>query len=511
MKLNVTIAVLLLALCAVGLSCSPSKAEIRRMVREEVATEVTKIEMRQRPGERGPQGPQGVPGSQGVRGPQGGEGPTGPVGLSGPQGIPGPQGAQGLRGFPGSGGQVGPQGPPGEQGERGPAGPQGQMGLQGSSGPSGPRGGASAAIETPTPTRTPAPVATRAPAATPTPRPTTTRTHLSIGVTYMLELINEARIQNGQPPVVLGDNNAAQIHADSLLENCGSGHWGRDGLKPYMRYALAGGYQANGENVSGLHYCYTAADRVLALSMRDRVTKTMTGLMNSLGHRATILRPSYSKVNIGLAWDTYNFRVVQMFEGDHIEFDQVPTIDASGVLKLSGRVSNGVQLIEPRDLSIGIFYDPPPTPLTRGQLSLTYCYGVGRPVTFLRHPPGKGRYYSKEVFNRKDSSKKCVDPSDMPNGTYPPVSGAESNARHERARAYVGPVPTVTLPWVTASTWRITPSNEEFTVEADLSDLLAQNGPGVYLIIVWAEDDKGKKLLVSQYPIFHGFDPPDRS
>ena len=33
-----------------------------------------------------------------------------------------------------------------------------------------------------------------------------------------------------------------------------------DGLKPYMRYSLAGGYQANGENGSGLNYCIKAGD-----------------------------------------------------------------------------------------------------------------------------------------------------------------------------------------------------------------------------------------------------------
>ena len=214
----------------------------------------------------------------------------------------------------------------------------------------------------------------------------------------MLELVNEARTQNGQAPVVLGDNNAAQLHADSLLENCGSGHWGLDGLKPYMRYALAGGYQASGENVSGLHYCNTAADRVVRTYIAEQVGKAMIGLMNSPGHRATILRPSYSKVNIGIAWDTYNFRVVQLFEGDYIEYAQVPTIDAAGVLKLSGRVSNGAGFPSPRDLSIGIFYDPPPEPLTRGQVSHTYCSNSGRLLTFLRRPCwGRASLYNQHI------------------------------------------------------------------------------------------------------------------
>jgi Collagen triple helix repeat (20 copies) len=64
-------------------------------------------------GAPGPQGPQGVPGQQGMPSPQGVPGPQGPQGvpgqqgMPGPQGVPGPQGAQGLQG---------PQGVPGPQG-----------------------------------------------------------------------------------------------------------------------------------------------------------------------------------------------------------------------------------------------------------------------------------------------------------------------------------------------------------------------------------------------------------
>ena len=72
---------------------------------------------------------------------------------------------------------------------------------------------------------------------------------------HMLELINQARSRAGVPPVVMGTNNVAQIQADQLLEDCVSSHWGTDGLKPYMRYSLAGGYQANGENFSGNNEC----------------------------------------------------------------------------------------------------------------------------------------------------------------------------------------------------------------------------------------------------------------
>ena len=78
----------------------------------------------------------------------------------------------------------------------------------------------------------------------------------------MLQLINEERVRAGVAPVVLGDNIAAQLHAESALENCFSSHWGIDGLKPYMRYSLAGGYQSNAENVSWAQLLHQSIRRV---------------------------------------------------------------------------------------------------------------------------------------------------------------------------------------------------------------------------------------------------------
>ena len=75
-----------------AVSCAPTEAEIRELVRAEVA----KIEI--------PTGEQGPPGLTGPRGYPGEPGPQGPKGEVGPRGAPGRQGemgAQGERGFPG--------------------------------------------------------------------------------------------------------------------------------------------------------------------------------------------------------------------------------------------------------------------------------------------------------------------------------------------------------------------------------------------------------------------------
>ncbi len=94
----------------------------------------------------------------------------------------------------------------------------------------------------------------------------------------MLELINAERKKAGLNSVTLGDNVVAQLHAEAALEKCFSGHWGVDGLKPYMRYSLAGGYQSNGENGSGLDYCIKASDGYRAnSSIRQETRETMDG------------------------------------------------------------------------------------------------------------------------------------------------------------------------------------------------------------------------------------------
>ena len=176
----------------------------------------------------------------------------------------------------------------------------------------------------------------------------------------MLELINEARVDNGLAPVVLGDNPAPQLHVESALENCFSSHWGIDGLKPYMRYSLNGGYQSNAENTSGGGYCIEESDGYPPIaSIKQEIRNAVAGWMDNPDHRSNILYPWYKKVSIGLAWDRYNFKAVQQFEGDYVEYDQLPAIE-HGALAVVGTAKNGVRFEEDQDLAVQIYFDPPP-------------------------------------------------------------------------------------------------------------------------------------------------------
>ena len=322
---------------------------------------------------------------------------------------------------------------------------------------------------------------------------------------YMLDLINEARAQAGVAPVALGDNAAPQLHVEAGLQNCYSAHWDLHGLKSYMRYSLSGGFQVNAENVSGNDYCITALDRIRAVTdMREYIRdKVMKGLLDSPGHRRTIVNPLYRKVSIGLAWDTYNVKVSQHFEGDFIDYDQLPSID-DGIVSMSGAVKNGVTLKDgdnSRDLGVVVYYDPPPHPLTAGQLARTYCVGLGRRVAELRKPlPPKTRYTSDDFTK---SYSPCPDPHDVPADAPPPSSRQEARSLWQAAKdaSDVNPSVTIAVQWVTASRWMV--GNVDFSVEADLRDILALHGKGVYTVVLWGNLN-GEREPISRYSIFHG-------
>ena len=360
----------------------------------------------------------------------------------------------------------------------------------------------------PKPTSTPRPTPTRRPENTPAPTPTpgpAAQSNLE-EKRYMLELINEERRKAGIPELTLGSNRAAQLHAEAALAGCFSSHWGMDGLKPYMRYTLAGGQQSNVENVSGLDYCVRESDGYRQNDTpRNEIGQAMTGLMNSPGHRRNILYPSHRKVNLGLAWDPYNFKTVQHFEGDHIEYSQMPAIN-NGVLSFAGRLRDGLQFREDRDLGVQVWYDRPPHRLTAGQLSRTYCYDNGRLLASLREPLSGGMYWPTDDFTISITT--CPSPYAIPANA--PAAKSADEAHTLWLEAYRAPDNSqqqeVKARWITASRW--TARGREFAVEANIQGLLQKHRKGIYTIMVWAPSAPGERVLVSQYSIFHRVTPP---
>ena len=367
-------------------------------------------------------------------------------------------------------------------------------------------------LTTPRPTPTGVLMPTTAPMTIQTPVPTATH-QPALAVSpdqrhieekrYMLSLINAERKKAGVGAVALGTNIAAQLHAESGLDNCFSSHWGVDGLKPYMRYSLAGGSQSNGENGSGLDYCIKAADGYAANSpIKREIDETMAGWMRSPGHRRNLLDPQHKKVNIGIAWDNYNTQMYQHFEGDYVEYNRLPSIE-NGVLSFSGKTRNGARFNA--DTGQQIYYDAPPHPLTRGQVARTYCYDSGQLVAGLRKPLTGGWRYDTHEFSRTYSP--CPSPYDVP--TDAPAARSHNEAHRLWQEAYNASQSrqpqSITVPWITAEKWDSVGAS--FAVRANISDILQKNGSGVYTVMLWGEVD-GEDTVISQYSIFHDTTPP---
>ena len=356
---------------------------------------------------------------------------------------------------------------------------------------------------TPTPTlRPPTPTPTVTP--TPTPVPDPELRHLE-EKQYMLELINAERRRAGLGTVTLGDNIAAQLHAESSLANCFSSHWGTDGLKPYMRYSLAGGYQSNAENGSGSDHCIRAGDGYRAnRSIRIEIGEVMQGLMDSPGHRRNILNKWHKKVNIGLAWDRYNFVAYQHFEGDYLEYDTLPSLE-NGILTLAGETKNGAGFRSRRDLGVTVFFDPPPHSLTRGQLARTYCYDNGLRVAGLRERLTDGSYWTTNQYTT--TMHICPNPYDVPASAPGPRSPDEALAfwREAYTKSSLMPSRPVMVPWIDAEKFEA--SGSSFSIKVDLRSIIRKHGDGVYTIMVWGKSG-GESLVISHYSIFYGGDPP---
>ncbi|MFC2004622.1 CAP domain-containing protein [Chloroflexota bacterium] len=264
---------------------------------------------------------------------------------------------------------------------------------------------------------------------------------------FSLELINEDRVDNGLDPVILGGNIASQNHAEENLTNVYSSHWGMDGSKPYMRYTLAGGVNYVNENVLGTGI--ESDDGAPSLrDPKEMLEQAQERLMDSHFHRANILYKWHKKVSLGIAYDDDNFHLLQHFEGDYIEFSEIPSI-SSTILSMIGKVTIGN--IE----QIALHYDPLPQSLSPEQLNAppyVSSYSLGGLIGNILPPLPPGSYYTDLAQND-----------------------------------------------VVAMTWD-TQTDGSFTVEADISPMLGE-GNGVYTVVVLVETG-GEFVPISNYSIF---------
>lgn len=221
---------------------------------------------------------------------------------------------------------------------------------------------------------------------------------------YALELINQDRADQNLAPVELAYNAAAQKHAQDMLDNNYVGHWGTDGLKPYMRYTAEGGYNYEQENSA-----YTSGNKKINPKTEIKALEyamVYDDAASNWGHRDNIWNKLHKKVSLGLAYDEYNLALVQQFEGEYLEFYQPPTLKGN-ILSLSGHFTlEGLTLN-----NAAITFDALPQPLSGAELAAGpyHSYGLGARVGQIFAPPPPGAQYSNLPANSVVAEKGLVE------------------------------------------------------------------------------------------------------
>ena len=193
---------------------------------------------------------------------------------------------------------------------------------------------------------------------------------------YALQLINEDRATVGAAPVVLGYNQAAQQHADSMLYYGYFSHFDTQGYKPYMRYTLLGGRGADFENIafyssSAGPYTSTSAEeqtiKNLEYSMMYHDNDSIGCYCNN-GHRVNILNTLHNVVSIGVAFNSGNLYFDEEFENEYLNLSVAATPRTASnpyYVTMEGTIAHSVKSPD----AIYIAYDPAPSAETPGQLS----------------------------------------------------------------------------------------------------------------------------------------------
>ena len=325
----------------------------------------------------------------------------------------------------------------------------------------------------------------------------------------MLQLTNEHRSIVGVQPVRLGSNTAAQLHAEAALQGCYSSHWDRWGLKPNHRYTLTGGTGADGENGRGSDYCITSGQGYRPIDdMHREVADAVQGWMASPGHRRNLLDPAHTILNVGIAHDRFNVVLFQHFSSDYVSYTTKPTIDSEGVLTLQGMVS-GATLSLGDTVNVQITYDPPPTPLTRGQLAYTYSLCNPSAVAYVVEPLLPGWSFSTPDVRTDSYVVRCVDPYQTPADRPTPNSPEQAHSFWASAKAASESAQTVITQERRIVADRLDITKSAFDIRADLTTVLKEHGPGIYTVLLWGKPNHmWEPTPLSEQSLFWLIDPP---
>jgi len=188
-------------------------------------------------------------------------------------------------------------------------------------------------------------------------------------ITLALEEINADRLEHGLTPVKLGNNRAAQFHAEDMMDFEYFSHWNTNGVKPYVPYTENGGRANVKENIA-TSWCEGISCKMNPAELIKKLQHLMVydDAESNWGHRDNILDPDHSLVNIGLAWNDNNFYFAQHFETKIIDFNEI-NLDGDNILEISGTMADEYTL-----KSITVFQDDRPLSLNGHDLESNSPY-----------------------------------------------------------------------------------------------------------------------------------------
>jgi uncharacterized protein YkwD len=185
-------------------------------------------------------------------------------------------------------------------------------------------------------------------------------------VDYALNLVNSDRRTRNMQEVMLSRITSAQQHAQDMLSSHYLSHWNLKGLKPYMRYTLAGGRGAVAENIAfqGIREINSEDDIKQAIKLFEWEMMNDDSKAN-WGHRDNILNPNHNRMGLGIAFDSHNVFFVQDFEDDYITWKNL--IVENEMILMEGnnhKVSSTIKKVDvffdkPSDLSTQQLWHPP--------------------------------------------------------------------------------------------------------------------------------------------------------
>jgi len=310
---------------------------------------------------------------------------------------------------------------------------------------------------------------------------------------YALKKINESRAKYGLPVVELGENNAAQVHANELLKTEMLSHWTTDGMKPYMRYSLYNGHDNVVQNIAqskyglvsitirgpssdifdnarldackrGIAICTDTIDPYKSIDDLEYAMMYNDQKCCQNGHRDNILDKHHTHVALGIAYNKFYFAIVQNFENRYTVWNTpISYSNASKTVFMSGNVKNNATF-----KALTVNYDPLPSEKTYKENLDKHSYQEGMPIADIVKPSSYlgNVHYRYPKLNLIEADKWIVNNKQGNDNNY-----IENN-------------------------------NSNFDISFSMNKLTNKYGKGVYTINVWYTDESNETFQASSVAFF---------